>query len=155
MNKFSLDGIEAFKGKGLYVDTKYRFMFPRILKNGKPLPKEDEDYIYVNAEGKQYKIKTSYLTLFPEALPKLEINGKTIILEKPLHWYEYVWAIWPVLGVIYLEELLVLLITLPTSYLNLKIFRTKISRWNKYIYTGCINAIAIVLMYGITTLLKP
>lgn len=82
---------------------------------------------------------------FFDTVPKLRVDGKTIVVTPPLKWYQYVWCGLPLIFIL-IGGLMGAIAGLFTFILNISIMRSKFKPVFRYILIGLIN---IVLYFAL------
>ena len=81
-----------FVVKNLSVKTAGLFG-PKLLLEGKTLQREKGAYTALDDAGTPVSVTLKSLI---DPIPKVQIDGATIEIARPLRWYEYACAAWPV-----------------------------------------------------------
>lgn len=131
----------AFKGQNLSVETAGFFRGPRVLQNGKPVDKCKGRYSVRSNLGEEVLIRLKANFLDP--IPKVIFGDETIVLARPLTWYEYLWIGLPILLVITGGGLGVL-VGLAATYTSGRIFRSDRSVSAKYGITALVSVVAVI-----------
>jgi len=84
----------AFKTQRLAVESAGWFTGPRLLVNGSVAKKQKGRYLVAADSGTETVIQVKYNFLDP--IPTIKIGDESVVLAKPLRWYEYLWMGLPV-----------------------------------------------------------
>src|SRR5882672_11047337 len=85
----------AFKGQNVAVETAGFFRGARVLHNGNPVERRKGRYPVRSNRGQEVLIQLK--SNFLDPIPKVIFGDETIVLARPLTWYEYLWIGLPVL----------------------------------------------------------
>lgn len=138
--------IEGFEGQQIEVKMSF-WTGAKLFLNGKPAPKGSKrgEMVLQRNDGKQV-----IATWNPQALgldiPQLIVDGKTIILAKPLQWYQWIWGGWPV-ALLFVGGALGAIAGLIAFSINAQVFRSEMSNVVKYILTAAVSGIAVVAYF--------
>jgi hypothetical protein len=142
--------IEGFEGQNIQVEPAGFFTAARLLVDGQPAPKgkKPNQNRLTRNDGREVVV-----TWRPQLLdmPKLVVDGKTIDIVKPLHWYEWVWSALPILLII-IGGALGGITGIIAFSINSKIFRSEQATLLKYIYTLLISVGSVIVFYAAATL---
>jgi len=72
------------------------------------------------------------------------IGDETVLLARPLAWYEYVWVGLPVL-LVFAGGALGALVGVVATYTSARIFRSDRGAFAKYVLTGLVSVLALVV----------
>lgn len=143
--------IEGFEGQSIVVEPPGFVSNAKLLVNGQPAPRGARrgEMLLRRNDGKDVIAtwKNSFLDV-----PALMVDGKTINVVTPLKWYEWTWNALPVLLVTMGGALGGVIGVLAFSG-NLKIFRSSENPVLKYILTGVVSFVAVVVYFILGILL--
>jgi hypothetical protein len=83
---------------------------------------------------------------FVDPIPQLMVDGKVYSAVKPLAWYELVWSGLPIL-LLFIGGALGAFCGLVAAYTNSRIFRTGLHPVLKYLVTGAVSLVALVVWF--------
>jgi hypothetical protein len=132
----------AFKGQNLAVETAGFFRGARVLHNGNPVEKRKGRYTVRSSAGQEVPIRLK--SNFLDPIPKVVIGDETVLLARPLAWYEYAWVGLPVL-LVFAGGALGALVGVAATYTSARIFRSDRGAFAKYALTGVISILALVV----------
>src|SRR5262252_687638 len=132
----------GFEGQDLAVETAGLFRGPRVLHNGNPVERRKGRFPVRSNSGQEVLIQLK--SNFVDPIPKVIFGDQTIVLARPLTWYEYVWIGLPILLVIN-GGALGPLVGLTAAYSSARIFRSGRGTFAKYALTGLISVLAVVV----------
>ena len=150
--EFTLPGFEQ---QSLLLDVRFPLR-PRILVNKK----------IVKSSGKWYELAlrrddglTSIVTIinqFPDPVPMVSMDEETYYVVPKLTWWNYLWALLPVLlwiAILGLSEIWPLAIGLVAAYFNFWILRFQLRSLEKHLMIFAVNTGSAVLYYLMYSLL--
>ena len=76
-------------------------------------------------------------------MPKVILGNETIVLARPLVWYEYLWIGLPIL-LVFVGGFIAGAVGAMATYTSVRIFRSDWSALAKYGITALISAVAVV-----------
>lgn len=79
-------------------------------------------------------------------IPKLDVNGTVIKVVEPLKWYQWVWSALPVV-IVFGGGALGALFGLIAVQVNLRVFRSGLEGFAKYLVAGAVSAAAVVIYF--------
>ena len=123
----------GFEGQNLAVETAGFFRGARVLHNGNPVERRKGRYPVRSNSGQEVLIQLKSNLVDP--IPKVIFGEETIVLARPLTWYEYVWIGLPVLLVIS-GGAVGAVIGVTTAYASARIFRSGRGAFAKYALTA-------------------
>lgn len=133
--------LAGFEGKNLVLETAGFFRGPRILENGIPVERRKGRYSLRNTRGEEVvlRLKSNHF----DPIPRMIVGDQTIILARPLKWYEYMWIGLPI--VLVLEGGgLGALVGLMATYGSARVFRSDRGTVSKYVLTAVISIAAVI-----------
>ena len=143
--------IEGFEYQNIEVQTGF-WTGPKLLVNGEPAPKGAKrgEMILKRDDGRQVTAswKPQFLGL---DVPQLVVDGQTVQLAEPLKWYQWVWGGWPV-ALLFVGGALGGIAGMLGAVINARVFRAEISEVLKYVVTGVVSILA-VLVYAVAAIL--
>jgi len=141
----------GFEGQNLAVETAGLFRGPRVLHNGNPVQKRDGRYPVRSNSGQEVSIKLKMN--FVDPIPKVIFGDETIVLARPLTWYEWIWIGLPFLLVV-TGGILGAVIGVTATYTCARIFRSGRSPFAKYALTGLVSILALVVFVILVLVLQ-
>lgn len=140
----------GFENKKLVLKTAGFFSGASISLQGRPIEGKKQTFTVQNNDGQEIEIKLKNNLIDP--VPKLEIDGNTIELARPLTWYEYGWMGLPIF-LVFAGGLFGALFGLIATYSSGRIFRSNLNIVLKYVLSGCISLLACVLFVIVATII--
>ena len=138
--------IEGFEYQNIEVQTGF-WTGPRLLVNGEPAPKGSKrgEMILRRDDGRQVNAswKPQFLGL---DVPQLVVDGKTVQLVEPLKWYQWVWGGWPIV-LLFVGGALGAIAGMLGAVINARVFRAEISEILKYVVTGVVSILAVLVYF--------
>ena len=137
--------LEGFEGQNIEV-VPARFLTPaKLLVNGMPAPKGKHpgESQLIRNDGREVVVKWKPQIL---DMPKLVVDGKTIDIVKPLHWYEWIWVALPVL-LIFTSRAFAGFLGLIAYIINAKIFRSDLSILSKFALSFLVSLLTLLAYY--------
>ena len=131
----------GFEGQNLAVETAGLFSGARVLHNGNPVEKRKGRFPVRSNSGQEVlvQLKSNFL----DPIPKVIFGDETIVLARPLLWYEYLWIGLPVLLVL-AGGLLGAVVGAAAAYASAHIFRSGRGALARYALTGLVSLAALV-----------
>ena len=137
--------LEGFEGQNIEV-VPAGFITPaKLLVDGLPAPKgknPGENRLTRN-DGREVVARWKPQLL---DMPKLVVDGKTIDIVKPLHWYEFAWCALPII-LILTSRAFAGILGIIAYIINAKIFRSDLSAWSKYGLTLLVMLLTALAYY--------
>jgi hypothetical protein len=145
--------IPGFEGQLFSVKIGKLFGNSQLLLDGKPAP--------AGAKRGQYRLRRNdgseavahFKFTFPDPMPLLVVDGEGIQLAKPLAWYEWVWAAFPI-SLIFMGGLIGAIFGLGAVSTNAQIFRSDRSTVMKYVLSGLMSVVTLFLCTSLVVTLK-
>lgn len=138
--------IEGFEYQNIEVQTGF-WTGPRLLVNGEPAPKGSKrgEMILRRDDGRQVTAtwKPQFLGL---DVPQLVVDGRTVQLVEPLKWYQWVWGGWPIV-LLFVGGALGAIVGMLGAVINARVFRAEISEILKYVVTGVVSILAVLVYF--------
>jgi hypothetical protein len=131
----------GFEGQKLSVETAGFFRGARVLHNGNPIQRRKGRYPVRSNRGEEVLIQLK--SNFLDPIPKVIFGDETIVLARPLTWYEYIWIGLPIL-LVFAGGGLGALVGLAATYTSARIFRSDRSVFAKYGLTAVISIVALI-----------
>jgi hypothetical protein len=119
----------AFKTRRLAIETASLFAGPQLFVNDVLQKRKAGLCTIASDSGQELPVKVIYNFLDP--IPKVKIGDGTLVLAKPLQWYEYLWIGIPML-LVFAGGALGGLIGAGSTVINGRIFRSDRSSSAKY-----------------------
>ncbi len=144
--------IDGFEGQNIEARVSF-WTGPKLMINGAPAPKGPSrgEMVLQRNDGRQV-IATWKPQLMGLDVPQLVIDGKTVSLATPLKWYQWVWSALPIL-LVFWGGLLGGIAGVIAFSINTSIFRSRTNEILKYVITGVVSIIAVVVYLFIGTIL--
>jgi hypothetical protein len=133
-----------FEGQNLSVETGGFFRSARVLHNGNPVEKHNGGYPVRSNRGERVSIRLKGNLLDP--IPKVIFGNETIVLARPLMWYEYIWIGLPIL-LMFKGGAIGGLVGGMATYTSARVFRSDRSALAKYGITALISVVAVVAFF--------
>jgi hypothetical protein len=130
-----------FEGQILSVETGGFFRGARVLHNGNPVEKRKGRYLVHTNRGERVLIRLKGNFLDP--IPKVIFGNETIVLARPLTWYEYIWIGFPIL-LVFAGGAIGGLVGGMATYASARIFRSDRGALTKYGITSLISVVSVV-----------
>ncbi|MES2459418.1 MAG: hypothetical protein V4671_02455 [Armatimonadota bacterium] len=131
----------------LAVKTGGIFSDPLLLVDGKPIRAAKDGTFTVLGEDAA-PVTISLLNRGLDLIPDVRVNDRTVVLMKPLRWFDYAWCLLPVL---------LFLVAIPgplsgvlgafVTYLNLRLFRTIRSPFAHYFVTVLVSVLTLAAYF--------
>jgi hypothetical protein len=131
----------GFEGQDLSVETAGFFGGARVLHNGNPVERRKGRFPVRSNQGQEVLIRLK--SNFLDPIPKVIFGDQTIVLARPLTWYEYLWIGLPVLLVL-TGGALGAIVGVVATYASARIFRSDRSAIAKYALTALVSLGALV-----------
>lgn len=132
----------GFEGQNIAVETAGFFRGARVLQNGNPVARRKGRYALRSNAGAEVLVQLR--SNFVDPVPKVIIGETTIILARPLTWYEYVWIGLPILLML-TGGGLGALVGIPAIYISARVFRSDRGSAAKYAITAGVSFAAFVV----------
>jgi hypothetical protein len=120
---------EAFAGRGLALRSGGMFSGPRLLIDGAEVKGKRLRFSLRDNTGNTREVRLRSNGFDP--IPKVEIEGRTLVLARPLAWYEYAWMGLPIV-LVFAGGALGVLFGLSAVYTSARVFRGDGSATAKY-----------------------
>ena len=136
--------IEGFEGQNIEVQVGF-WLGPKLLVNGEPAPKgkKSGEMLLQRNDGRQV-IATWKPQFGGFDIPQLVVDGKATNLVEPLKWYEWIWGGLPLL-LIFFGGAIGGACGAVGFMINTKIFRTEADGLLKYLITGVVSFVTVVV----------
>lgn len=138
-------------GKKVCLKTAAFLSGPKILVDGVEAPKKGSVYVITNYTGNQVEIRIRTTILDP--VPVLEINGERFDALPQLSPVEYIWVLTP-LVMTFVGGGIGGLLGGTAMYANVFIFRSKLTKPAKYLVTGGVTTVAMLLYLSFCMLMS-
>lgn len=139
----------GFAGRELYLQTPGLLSGAQLYLDGTRVQKHKGTYLLRDNAGQETTAKLKATPFDP--IPRVQIGDDTIRLAEPLKWYEYVWMCLPV-GLLFVGGALGGGLGAGAAYGNALVFRSGHSTALKYVLTGLVTVVAVVLFVVIAGL---
>lgn len=139
--------IEGFEGQTIEVQPAGFFSSQKLLVNGQPASsgKKRGEMVLRRNDGQEV-IATWKPQFAGFDIPQLVVEGKTIQVIEPLKWYEWVWSALPVM-LIFIGGALGGITGVIGLTINAKVFRSDLNGFVKFVATGVISLLAVVVYF--------
>ena len=135
--------VPGFEGRNFKAIDRGIFKPLEIHLDGKKIDRKNFKYIVTDNQGTDVEIKFNHGFLVDMG-SALTIKDKTIHLREPLKWYEYLFAGWPIL-MMFIGGAIGGGLGAAAASINIKIFRSRINIFLKYLLTFSISIIAFII----------
>jgi hypothetical protein len=136
--------LEGFEGQKVEVMVSF-WTGPKLTMNGQPPQKGlKRGEMLLSRNDDRQVVATWTPQMMGLDVPQLVVDGKTISLATPLKWYQWVWSALPIL-LIFLGGLLGGITGVMTFTINTGIFRSRSNEIMKYVVTGVISIVAVIV----------
>lgn len=140
---------EGFSGRGLTVRLAGLFSGMELLLDGETVAGKRLKYQVRDSNGNEVEIEIK--PHFVDPVPRLIIDGETVQLARPLKWYEYLWMGLPIL-LIFQGGVIGGVCGFVAAYSNAHVFRSGRGAISRYLLSGLISGLAVVVWLAIATL---
>lgn len=131
----------------LAVRTGGIFSDPVLLVDGKPVHAAKDGTFTVLGEDAS-PVTVSLLSRGLDMIPDVKVDGRTVVLVKPLHWFDYIWCLLPVaLFLVALPGALSGILGAFVTYFNLRLFRTIRSPLAHYAVVALVSIATLALYF--------
>ncbi|MEM2568206.1 MAG: hypothetical protein QXH20_07045 [Candidatus Bathyarchaeia archaeon] len=138
--------IPGFEGQDIEVKTSF-WSGPKLLVNGQPAPKGSKrgEMLLQSNDGTQViaKWKPRFMGL---DVPQLIVDDKVINLVEPLKWYQWIWSGLPIV-LVFVGGALGAIAGIIGFTINAKVFRTEMNGILKYVVSGAVSILAVVVYF--------
>jgi hypothetical protein len=141
----------AFKTRRLAIETASLFVGPQLFLNDVLQKRKGGQYTIGSESGQELPVKVLYNFLDP--IPKLKIGDGTLVLAKPLKWYEYIWIGIPML-LVFAGGALGGFIGAGSTVINGRIFRSDRSSGAKYGLAAVTTVAGTVILFVIAVAIQ-
>ena len=141
----------GFEGQDLTLETAGFFKGARILVDGKPAAKGSKRDQYVIYDNNAFKVVVQLKQSFLDPVPKLIVDGQSLQLAKPLNILQWIWSAIPVV-LVFIGGAIGGGIGAGGFWINMRVFRSEMGAFEKYVLTGMISAISIILYLVVATI---
>ena len=140
--------INGCEGRQLSVTSGGILAGPRLLVDGQPAPKGPKRGQLLLRRNDGMEVVARLRCGFVDPIPEIIIDGKTVAVAEPLHWYQWGWAGLPLV-------LLILGGALGAigAFINGRIFRSALPRLAKYVVTALVFAGSVMLFLLLASIL--
>lgn len=145
--------LENFEGQNIEVEHSL-ISGIKLLVNGEPAPKGQKrgEFVLQSNDGRQV-IATWKQQALGIDIPQLVIDGKAINLVEPLKWYQWAWG-GGVGLLVFTGGALGAVLGLVAFVVNAKIFRMDVPGVLKYVLTGAVSVLAIIIYFVAVILIQ-
>jgi hypothetical protein len=93
-------------------------------------------------------VKIRLLNRGLDLIPDVRVADRTVVLMKPLHWFDYAWCLLPVLMfLVAIPGVLSGILGAFVTYYNLRLFRTVRSPFAHYVMAAMVSIITLALYF--------
>jgi len=143
--------IELVGFEEVTVETAGLIRGARIIIDGKPAAKGSKRDQYVIYDNNGFKVVVQLKQSFVDPIPKLVVDGQLIRLAKPLNALQWIWSAIPMV-LIFIGGGVGGAIGAVAFWINMRVFRSEMGAFEKFVLTGMISAIAIILSLVVSTI---
>lgn len=131
----------------LAVRTGGIFSDPTLLVDGRPVhAAKDGTFTVLGEDAAPVKIRLLNRGL--DLIPDVLVDDRTVVLMKPLRWFDYAWCLLPVaLFLVAIPGVLSGVLGAFVTYLNLRLFRTIPSPFAHYTVVALVSIVALALYF--------
>lgn len=141
----------GFEGQDLTLETAGMFKRARIIINDKPAAKGSKRDQFVINDNNGFKVVVQLQQSFFDPVPKLVVDGQSIKLAKPLNTLQWIWSAIPIV-LVFVGGAIGGAIGAGAFWINLRVFRSEMGALEKYVLTGMISALAVILSLVVATI---
>ncbi|MCH7586859.1 MAG: hypothetical protein IIC78_02305 [Chloroflexi bacterium] len=141
----------GFEGQNLTLQTAGFFKPAKIIVGGKVASKGSKRDQYVIFDNNGFKVVVQLKQSFVDPIPKLVVDGQLIRLAKPLNALQWIWSAIPMV-LIFIGGGIGGAIGAVAFWINMRVFRSEMGAFEKFVLTGMISAIAIILSLVVSTI---
>jgi ABC-type sugar transport system permease subunit len=134
--------VPGFEGRNLKVIDNDIFKPYDIHIDGQKVRRTRFKYIVTDNNGKETEIKFIWNILLDAC--KISIKDQVFIIKEPLHWYQYLWAGWPMV-MLFVGGAIGGGLGAAATVVNTQIFRSKLHGFFKYLITLVISISAFMI----------
>jgi len=142
----------GFEGQDLTLETAGMFRGARIIVNGRPAAKGSKRDQFVINDNNGFKVVVQLQQSIFDPVPKLVVDGQSIRLAKPLNALQWIWSAIPIV-LVFIGGAIGGAIGAGAFWINLRVFRSEMASLEKYVLTGMISALAVILSLVVSTIL--
>lgn len=136
--------LEGFEGQDIEIKTGF-WSGPKLLVNGQLAPKGSKrgEMLLQSNAGQQVvaRWKPQFMGL---DVPQLVANDQVINLVEPLKWYQWVWGGLPI-ALVFVGGALGAIAGIIGLTINAKVFRAEMNDTLKYVVSGVVSILAVVV----------
>lgn len=140
--------LEGFESQNIVLQAAGLFSGTRLLVDGEPAaagPKRGQLLLKrTNGEDAVVKFKAPFL----DPIPNLIIDGEKVQVAQPLKWYQIALALLPFIFAV-AGGVIGIVIGLPASMYNMRVFRSEKSTTSKYVMVGLVSLFSAIVFIGI------
>ncbi len=144
--------IDGFEGRQLSVTSGGILAGPRLLVDGQPAPKGPKRGQLLLRRNDGTEVVARLRGGFVDPIPEIIIDGKTVAVAEPLHWYQWGWAGLPLVLLI-LGGALGGALGAIGAFINGRIFRSALPGIAKYVVTALVFAGSVILFLLLASIL--
>jgi len=149
--KYDID-LRGFENRDLFVESAGFLGGPRIIIDGKPAPKGSKRGQYILTDNNKFKVVVQIRQVFLDPVPQLIVDGQVVKLAESLNALQWIWSGLPII-LVFLGGALGGVLGATAFWLNTRIFRSEMSSVEKFILTGIVSAIAVIVFFVLASLL--
>ena len=150
--RYSLN-LKGFEGQDLKVNVGF-WTGSKLLVNDMPVQKGKNrgEMLLQRNDGQQV---TAYWKMqgLGFDVPQLVVDNEVIKIVEPLQWYEWLWGGLPIF-LVFIGGFFGALTGLLGFYFNAQIFRTKLNGFLKFLVSGVISGLAVVVYFIVASVIS-
>jgi hypothetical protein len=90
-----------------------------------------------------------------DTIPIIKLGGNTVVIAKPLRWFEYAWICLPLgLGLVFVGGILGLFVGWGSAIFSTRICRSDRSAIARYMLAGVCSLAGVAIFLGLTAVMK-
>ena len=136
--------LAGFEGQEVAVETAGLLKGARISVDGKPAAKGSKRDQYLIYDNNGFKVVVQLKQSLFDPIPKLVVDGQLVRLAKPLNALQWIWSAIPAV-LLFIGGAIGGGIGVGAFWINLRVIRSEMGAFEKFILSGMISAIAIIL----------
>lgn len=102
-------------------------------------------------DNNAFKVVVQLKQSFFDPVPKLIVDGQSLQLAKPLNALQWIWSAIPIV-LVFIGGAIGGGIGAGGFWINMRVFRSEMGAFEKYVLTGMISAISIILYLVVATI---
>ena len=140
--------LKGFENQNIVLQAAGLFSGTQLLVNGEPAsagPKRGQ-LLLQRDNGEEAVVK--FRNFFFDPFPNLLVDGEKVQVVEPLKWYQIALALLPFILAV-AGGLVGIVIGLPATMYNMRVFRSERSAVSKYVTTAVVSILSAVVVIGI------